>query len=368
MMIIKECRCIPVKIPLATPFKYAKDNLASLDYCFVILTCKVGRKTVEGYGECSIAPNVTGETQASVIAFFEIIRKRLIGKHIEDLASIEVLLAGLQDILYNQAAKAGLDIALLDALGKAQKKTVGELLGKVQRHSITYQEVIPFIAEEERDLFLMELQKKIKDGLTQVKIKVGYNDLYDEEIVQSVRSLSSGIRISLDVNQGWKDHEHARAMIKQLQRYDMAWFEQPVLNHDWAALSKLNDIACIMADESIQTYEDIVAYTESHNIDMVNIKVAKCGGLLEAKKIVEHCKQHGIKVFLGSMIESNIGTSANLHLASVCDFVSSDVGAYQFVATPYVAGIQKCEQQIQVPRGEGLGVHLPKNQGTPKTF
>lgn len=150
-----------------------------------------------------------------------------------------------------------------------------------------------------------------------LKLKVGSDPDTDEARIAHVRdAVGPGVKLRLDVNQGWGDAPTAVAAIHRLRRYDLDLVEQPVSAAD---LDGLAEVRCavdvpIMVDEGCHSPADALAIVRNDAVDIINIKLMKCGGLYRAMQIVAIAKAAGLPCILGSMGESSIGSAAGMHL------------------------------------------------------
>jgi len=153
----------------------------------------------------------------------------------------------------------------------------------------------------------------VAEGFDALKLKVGLDPEEDLERVRLVREAAGPrTRLRLDANQGWTVKQ-ALAMIERLARYDIELVEQPVAYHDLEGLAEVTrrSPVPIMSDESAFDARDVLRLLRLRAVDMVNIKIMKCGGIHEALKINALCEAAGVECMLGCMIEeTNIGVAA----------------------------------------------------------
>jgi L-alanine-DL-glutamate epimerase-like enolase superfamily enzyme len=183
-----------------------------------------------------------------------------------------------------------------------------------------------------------------------LKIKLGTDR--DVEILRTIRSATDR-ELRVDANCGWTV-KHAIAMLPVLQEYGVTVLEQPLVPQDLDGLAEIRRRATIplIADESCLTSADIPRL--AGKVDGINIKLAKCGSLREALRMIAVARAHHMTVMVGCMIESSLAITAAAHFTPLVDIVDLD-GAALLAEDPFVgATIQG--GQVRLPSGPGLGV------------
>ena len=219
-------------------------------------------------------------------------------------------------IARNPAAKAAIDIACYDLAGKALGTPVYNLLGGKAHATLTYPKVLSIEAPE----IMAEKSVKAKeDGYGSLKLKVGLdNAQMDVDRIKAVRiAVGPDMPIRVDVNQGWRTPGIASAAMRQLEEEDLSWVEQPIRMGDIRGLAEVRSktVVPIMADEAIQSMEDLLEIIRHTAADVINIKLMKCGGIFHAVQIAKVAEAAGIACQIGSMVESSIGSAAGYHAA-----------------------------------------------------
>ena len=183
-----------------------------------------------------------------------------------------------------------------------------------------------------------------------LKVKLGTDR--DEAILRVLRDATDA-EIRVDANCGWTVKQAIR-MLPVLEAYGVTVLEQPLVPEDIAGLGEVRRRATIpvIADESCRTAADIPALVGQ--VDGINIKLAKCGSLREAIRMIAIARAHHLQVMLGCMIESSIGITAAAHLAPLVDIVDLD-GAALLANDPF-QGATIHGGQLALPTGPGLGV------------
>jgi L-alanine-DL-glutamate epimerase-like enolase superfamily enzyme len=295
----------------------------------------------EGWGEAA-ATKFYGETPESVLAALNLYATALPSDPFdieETERRWELLLHG------NPAARAALSSALHDLAGKRLGVPVYRLWGldpaKAPRSTFT----IGLDTPERIRLKVLEAEQ-----YPILKIKLGTDR--DEEILRTIRDATDK-EIRVDANCGWTV-KRAIAMLPVLREFGVTVLEQPLPPHELdglAAITRLAEIP-VIADESCLTAVDIPRLVG--RVDGINIKLAKCGSLREAIRMIAVARAHGLMVMVGCMIESSIGITAAAHFTPLVDIVDLD-GAALLANDPF-AGAAIDGGQVTLPDGPGLGV------------
>ncbi len=203
---------------------------------------------------------------------------------------------------------------------------------------------------------------RVKDGFAVVKMKVGTDAATDVARVAAVRAaVGPDVGIRLDANQGWSAREAVR-VISELETRDLGveLVEQPVVAADLDGLawvtSRVN--TPVMADESVYGVRDLVEVIRRRAADLVNVKLAKCGGLTNGRTLLELAHAHEMGTTVGSMMETHIGVGAAASLAAACGTtVLPDLdAAWWATESPYVGGLSYDGATVELPDSPGLGI------------
>jgi L-alanine-DL-glutamate epimerase-like enolase superfamily enzyme len=266
---------------------------------------------VIGWGESSPSQRVTGETPKTVIHALDRIAPKLVGMcplRIEH--DIEFMDSIVKD---NPSAKAAIDIALYDILGKTCGKPLFRLIGGYRTDVLTD---ITLSVKPPREM-ANDAVKAIEQGFKALKAKVGVNPEDDVERVKLIReAVGDEIQLRIDVNQGWTVQQ-AIEILNKVAKYDVQFVEQPVPVADLKGLAKVkeNSPVPVMADESVHSPEDATRVIKAEAVDFINIKLMKSGGILKARKIAAVAEAAKVPCMIGCMSESGIGIAAAAHLA-----------------------------------------------------
>jgi L-alanine-DL-glutamate epimerase-like enolase superfamily enzyme len=200
-----------------------------------------------------------------------------------------------------------------------------------------------------------ELTKRVReaDAYPVLKVKLGTDR--DEQIIRTVRAAAPDKIIRVDANAAWSA-KNALRMIELLAKCGVEFVEQPLPPADIDGMRFVRERSPlpIVADESCIVATDIPRLAGA--VDGINIKLAKCGGLREALRMVATARAHGMRVMAGCMIETSLGISAAAHFAPLLDYADLDGGA--LLSDDPHTGASIPGGRITIPAGPGLGVRL----------
>jgi L-alanine-DL-glutamate epimerase-like enolase superfamily enzyme len=194
-----------------------------------------------------------------------------------------------------------------------------------------------------------------------LKLKVGTDAASDVARVRAVREAAPDARIRVDANQGWTPDE-AITVIRALEDagLDVEFVEQPVERYDVDGLARVTAAVDtpVMADESVFAPRDLAAVIERRAADLVNVKLAKCGGLGVARALLETARAAGMGTIVGSMMEGpiGVGAAASLVAAVGTSHVSDLDAAWWAAASPVSGGATYDAGVIVLPGTPGLGI------------
>jgi L-alanine-DL-glutamate epimerase-like enolase superfamily enzyme len=338
-----ELLVTPRPVHTRHPFRIARGESREFPTITVTLRDADGR---EGIGEA--APSrFYDETSETVCAALESWRPLLAAADGWSIEAIERAIG--VGIARDTAAKAAVSAALHDLLGRRLGVPLWKLWGldpaRAPRSSFTIG-----LAPDD-DVLAARVREALADGYPLLKVKLG--SPRDREILAVVRREAPAVRLRVDANAGWTVDE-AIAMLPVLDRHLVEALEQPVARDDIAGLRRVTARAelPVIADESCRLSSDVPALVGA--VDGINIKLAKCGGLREAMRLIAVARAHDLRVMCGCMIESSLGITAAAHLAALLDDADLD-GAALLADDPFV-GATIARGVIAVPEGPGLGV------------
>ena len=304
---------------------------------------------VTGYGEASMPPYL-GESAASVMEFLG----RVDLSPFRDPFEMEEILDYVDRIAENNAAaKASVDIALHDLVGKLIGRPWYRIWGYSAEKTPTTFYTIGIDTPE-------KVAEKTKEApaFPILKVKLGRSPKEDKEMVAAIRSVTDRA-IAVDANQGWPEKTLALDMIEWLAEKGCVLVEQPMSKHrpdDIAWITARSPLP-VMADESLQRLWDVPAL--SGVFSGINIKLMKCTGMREAKKMITVARTLGMKVMIGCMTETSCAISAAAHLSPAADW--ADLDGNLLIANDLFDGAGVSETgKILLPDRPGIGV-IPKS-------
>ena len=329
-----------IRLKTRYPFVIARGGYAAHENVVVRIVDEDG---IEGLGEA--APNrYYGESIATVAAALDQFAPVLGSADSWSLEAIEVSLN--RTLRGNNSAKSAISAALHDIIGKRLGVPVHRLWGLDAADAGESSFTIG-IADNDG------LRQRVADAERYPILKVKLGTDRDMEIVRVVRDAAPSKRLRVDANAAWTA-SHAVRMIDFLADNDVEFVEQPVAQHDIEGLRFVRNRSKlpIIADESCLVSTDVPRLAGA--ADGVNLKLAKCGSLREALRIVHVARSFGMTVMAGCMIESSLGISAIAQLAPLLDHADLD-GAALLAEDPFT-GTTIDGGRIRLNDAPGLGV------------
>jgi len=331
-------RFMPYTLQLKHTFTLATSSRTTTP---VMLT-EIEYDGITGYGEASMPPYL-GESHETVTKFLSSID--LSG--FSDPFLIEDILEYMDSVMPgNYAAKASVDIALHDLAGKIAGEPCYRLFGlnpvKTPLTSFT-------IGLDEPEIIKQKVAEA--EPYKILKVKLGRDN--DREMVEVIRSLTDK-PLCADVNQGWKDRDHALEMARYLKEKGFVFLEQPMpkeQNEDIAWLTQRSPLP-IIGDEAIQNVNEMVNLKNVYS--GINIKLMKCGGLNGALKMIHVARALGMKVMIGCMTETSCAVTAAAQLSPLADWCDLD-GNLLITNDPF-DGLKITGGKVTLPERPGIGV------------
>lgn len=337
-----------VTMPLKTPFRTSFGVEHSRD----VLLVHVVTPYAEGWAEC-VAMNEPRYNSEYVDGAADVLRRFLVPALPDDVDARTVgrLLAPFKG---HRMAKAALEAALLDAQTRAGGESFGAFLGAVQDRVPSGVSV--GISDSVGEL-LDVVEEFLAQGYLRIKLKIEPG--WDVAPVRAVRErFGDDLLLQVDANAAYTlaDAHHLR----RLDDFGLLLIEQPLADDDLVQHADLaRRIATpVCLDESIDSAEHAAAAISLGSCSVVNIKPGRVGGYLEARRIHDLCRAHGVAVWCGGMLETGIGRAANLALAALPGFtLPGDTSASErYYATDLTAPFVLSDGHLTVPSGPGIGV------------
>ena len=317
-------------------------------------------QNIFGIGEISNVFSPNGGAQCREVR--DILQPILVGEDPRNIARIHTLMNSVLEGM--EPAKAGVDIALYDIVGKALCIPVYQLLGGKVRDHVNLSYSIMFGEPDE----MAELAKElVSDGFGTIKVKVGQGIEKDEAVLRAIRmAVGNKVNLRIDANMSWKTINEALETLERLEPFSIELAEQPLVDNDldgMAYIRKHSKIP-IMADESVWTPNSAMKVIEKKSADIISVYVSEAGGLFRASQIFSMCEAANIPNTIGSMPETGIGTAAQIHLGiamSNLQYASDCCGSLYYDHDLLKKPLKIIKGRAYPPQGPGLGIELDNN-------
>ena len=334
-------------LSLVEPFRISLGTITKANN--VLVQIFSDDSTLVGIGEGSPTYKITGDNQEGALAFVQDVASLLVGRELDIQAIDEIL----NSFINMTAAKAAINIAIYDLIGKELSKPIFKLLGGYRKEIETDLTIGILTPQEVREKAVEAISK----GFKILKIKVEGDVEQDLKRIEAISDL--GVKIRLDANQGFTP-KNAVKFIRKLSSFEIEFIEQPVPFWDIDGLKYVKDNTDIpvFADESVHLARDALNLLQERCVDGINIKLMKCGGLSEAIKIINIAEAAGIPCMIGCMLESRVSLTAAAHLALAFKNIKYvDLDSHLFLKEdPVLGGMEIKNGRITVPDAPGLGI------------
>ena len=362
-MVIENIQSKILDVPTTRLHKLSNTRLRHQSYVMVSVTLKNG---ITGYGEASTlgGPRWAEESVESIKAAIDIYLAPVIRGEIASGFEKCALLMGAA-ATRNYSARAAIEAALYDAVGKTLSMPASALLGGAVRQTIP---VIWALASGDADQEIEEAKLKLeRRQMRDFKIKFGFLSPQDDiaRLRKIVDALPDTTRFVVDVNQGWSEAT-AIQYLPALAELNVALIEQPLPASQVEALARVAsriDIP-VLIDEGAFTLEEIRRAGVSGAGSVLSLKLVKSGGLMELKRAAGVASSCGMQLYGGCLLESGIGVSA--HMAVYSTLPALEWGTEHF--GPLIlqndlvsSGIVYENFEIKCPTGPGLGVTIAQD-------
>ncbi|MDD5541658.1 MAG: dipeptide epimerase [Acidobacteriia bacterium] len=252
----------------------------------------------------------------------------------------------MRTVHHDSCAKAALNIALYDWVGKKMGVPLYQMLGLDPARTPVTTFSIGIDTPE-----VMQQKLKEADEFPVYKIKVGLKN--DEEIIRAIRQVTDK-PLRVDANEGWKSKEEAVEKINWLATQGVEFVEQPMpapmLEETRWVRQRVK--LPLIADEACLSAADIPKLAGA--FDGINIKLMKAGGIYEALKMIQLGRSLNLKIMLGCMIESSVGVTAAAHISPLVDY--ADLDGNLLISNDPFQGVKVKQGKLILPKGPGLGV------------
>ncbi|KQL54221.1 mandelate racemase [Heyndrickxia shackletonii] len=353
-MKITKAEIVGIHLPLKEPFIISYVTYDFMPSIIVKLETDDG---LVGYGEAVPDENVTGETFFSVI---EVLKHQLLPAIMgESPFSIEKIHDMMDSRIHaNSSAKAAIDIACYDLMGKYTNKPIYELIGGKYHNELTFAKVLSI---EEPEIMAHKAKEALALGYSSLKLKVGFDLFKDLERIKAVRqAVGYEVPIRVDVNQGWKNYSTAAQALPLLEPLRISWLEQPIKMGDINGLAELRKktIIPIMADESVHNTFELLEIIKKNAADKINIKLMKSAGIYPALHMAKIAEYAGLSCQVGSMVESSIGSAAGYHTAMARKNITSTELTGPLLFSKDIGNLEYRIPNVILSGKPGLGVEV----------
>jgi L-alanine-DL-glutamate epimerase-like enolase superfamily enzyme len=356
-LLIESIEAIPVRAQRTKPMISAGGGspLRVSDFGIVRIRTNDG---IEGLGEISMNGGRTGAIQCDDVN--RILGPALVGEDPTQLRRHVATMDRLMD--GSEPAKAGVEMALVDILGKQLGLPAYDVLGGRVREAVGLRWGLAFGPP---DAGVEEAAAYVAKGFRTIKVKIGRpGTSLDEEMVSAVRrGLGDGVNVMVDANSGYSSPLQAVKELRLLERSDLQLVEQPLHRKRLADLAFVRShIATpLLADESMRHWADAYEVARAAAADVLAIYVCEAGGMLAAQKAAAIGEAAGLPVTLGSQCELGIGTAAMAHVAVTLPnlgYESDITGHLRYPVDIICETLDYADGSIRPPDRPGLGVTL----------
>lgn len=322
---------------------------------FVMVRVQTSRGAV-GYGEVSATPRWSGEDAATATHFIrDVLAPALVG---QPLLPVPALTTRMDLALAsNPFTKAGVNMALWDALARTLGLRVTELLGGPLRTEIP----VKMSLSGDGDRLAGALERIRERGFHAYKVKVGVS--YESDVARFALArelVGPDTFLGADANGGWTRTDAMRTS-RALARHDPAFIEQPVRPDDLEGMAAVRAIGLpVLADEAIYSLDDAANIIRARAADALNVYVGKSGGLELAVRAMDMATTFGLDAIIGSNGEFGVGAAAQIHVACAAQRVGpfpSDIIGHHYYDVDILKEPAPIDGRVaSLPPGPGLGV------------
>ena len=350
-MIISSVELREIRLPLVHFFETSFGRTTERRIMLVRVQSKDG---AEGWGECTAGegPFYSDEwVDSAWVTLEKFLAPLLINNQLNSAAEV---FSGFSPVRGHRMAKASLETACWDLEARSKGMPLWQHLGGTQTEiacgvSIGIQDSVAILLEK--------IQKELAAGYQRIKIKIKPG--WDASVIEEVRKQFPDIRLVGDANSAYTLAD--APLFRKLDRFNLMMFEQPLAHDDLfdhAELQKqIQTPICL--DESIHSAEDARHALDLGSCRIVNLKLGRVGGHSEARRVETVCRERGVPVWCGGMLETGIGRSHNIAMSTLTGFtLPGDVSASERYWTADIiepAVTVTPRGTIKVPTGPGLG-------------
>jgi len=358
---LRECKALLIQVPLKKTHKTSHGEVSYQRSVVVILETAEG---FTGVGQVDPIPKYSVETPEEIcLVINSYFRPMLVNKQVFSISSImDEIYENFPDPLHLEA-KAAVEMALYDLMGKVRKLPIYKMIGKLYRENIP---VVGWIGQVSPETAGREAIGKLEEGYRALKVKIS-NNVDDIERIAKIReAVGYSIELRADANEALIPN----TLLKKLERYELKWIEQPAPRRHINYLAKIRnkiDIP-ILVDESISDIHSLINIIKEEAADYVKLKVMKQGGISSVMKMIDICKAYNMKCTIGHGFNMGISASAELHvIAASSTNVVEDVN--EVGGPPDKMSDDIISNQLEFSRGSfkvndrpGIGVEISEEK------
>jgi L-Ala-D/L-Glu epimerase len=346
---------LPLNLQLHEPFSIATGNQDEVKNVLIKITLGNG---MTGLGEAAPFPAVNGETQESAINAIHKLKSEVLNADIRTWKNISERIS--MKLQKDHSALCGIQMALVDALGKYYNISAGVLFGGSSDTLKTDMTIIASDVEHAGNAAKEIVKRKINT----IKIKTaGKNIALDFERIKKIREVAPRASFILDGNCGYA-LKGALELVKKLhhENIPILFFEQPLPREQWKEMAIFTQESGVKvaADESARNAADVSRIAEEKSAHIINIKLMK-SGLFEAMRMVEIAKAARLELMIGGMVETILSMSFSAHFAAgIGGFNYADLDTPLFIKShPFKGGFELKGDIVKIDLGKaGHGVAL----------
>lgn len=355
-MIVARVEALPLNLRFRAPLassQWTYDRIAN------VLIRVESEDGLVGFGEAAPLPHFSGETQAAVLSHLrDHLAPLLVGHDAFDVIRLGDRMA--RALGGAQTAKAGLDMAVHDLIGKRLGVPVYRLLGGLVQDGFSSCRAVGY---GEPDAMVASVHGYLEEGYTTFEVKMDEDPWASLRRIQAIlESTPEDTVYFFDPNEAWSLSDTLTIGRRLRQARGSFYFEQPIAKENLAGMAEIRSVTGIpiSSDESVQGPASVLALIQAKATDILNIKLTKVGGFRPAMQCMAIAEASGISYRVDTMVESKIGNSAHSHLAAASHQVLGAIDPHLNLERDPVkeGGLLLEAGRVRVPHGPGLGITL----------
>jgi L-alanine-DL-glutamate epimerase-like enolase superfamily enzyme len=353
-MKITQVNFIPHQLKRKVRWQTASYSADSVRALYVTIATDAG---LTGVGASSVLPRENATFEPGIQVLGAATRQSFAGR---DPLAMDGLMNQLDENVAGYSRhKVALEIALYDLAGKIQNASVATLLGGARRQVIP---VLKMLGMGTSEWMANRAAQFVSRGYRHLKVKLGSGAEIDYERFGAIRkAVGAGVTLTADFN-GAYDATTAIKVIDRISADGLSMVEQPVPAADIAGMAVVTRAVkpIVLADQSVDTPEDVQKIARSGAAKAVSIKLLKLGGIQKSLAVVKACEETGLSCHVGGTGTSRLVEVAQAHFISATPavLVPSEIAEFEELDGDLVNGFEVVDGVVQVPQGPGLGVSL----------